>query len=66
MNSFEREVGTASSAERLSIDISALKEGSYNLILEVEDSVSKQRVSTERAFNKISVAGASGRAPGNP
>ena len=60
VNSFERQVESPSSAERLSIDISVLRDGSYNLILEVEDSVSKQRVTAERAFEKVSVPSVSG------
>ncbi|MCX5801720.1 MAG: GWxTD domain-containing protein [Candidatus Eisenbacteria bacterium] len=58
VSSFDREVERSSSAERLSIDISALRDGSYNLVLEVEDSVSRQRVTTERAFDKVSIPGA--------
>lgn len=54
MNSFDRQVEHSSSPERLAIDISALKDGNYNLILEVQDSVSKQRVQVARAFEKMS------------
>ena len=68
INSFERQVERPSSAERLSIDISALKNGSYNLVLEVEDLVSKRRVQVERAFEKTSLPSSSDGASkvGNP
>jgi len=56
VSSFDRQVERSSSAERLSIDISALRDGNYNLVLEVQDSVSKQRVQVEREFEKISAA----------
>ncbi|UCF78820.1 MAG: GWxTD domain-containing protein [Candidatus Eiseniibacteriota bacterium] len=51
-SSFEREIETASSSEQLAIDISALTNGRYRLILEIEDAVTKQRVVAERLFDK--------------
>jgi GWxTD domain-containing protein len=66
VSSFERQAESPSSAERLSIDISALRDGSYDLVLEVEDSVSKQRVTAEREFDKISMPGSARSGSGNP
>lgn len=68
VNSFDRQVERPSSAERLSIDISALRDGNYTLVLEVQDLVSKRRVQVERAFEKTSLPSSSGGASkvGNP
>lgn len=62
VSSFGREVESPFSAEQLSIDFSALRDGDYGLVLEVEDSVSKQRVQVEREFERIFPAEPSGGA----
>lgn len=62
VNSFGREVESPFSAEQLSIKFSALRDGNYDLVLEVEDSVSKRRVQVEREFEKISASRPSGDA----
>jgi GWxTD domain-containing protein len=54
-SSFERQAENPSTSEQLAIDVSALKLGSYRLILEIEDTVTKQRVKVERVFEKVSV-----------
>ncbi|KPJ61658.1 MAG: hypothetical protein AMJ46_00830 [Latescibacteria bacterium DG_63] len=56
-SSFQRQVDGPSSSERLTIDVSALKNGSYRLVLEIEDTTAKQRVETERIFQKVSGSG---------
>jgi len=53
VSSFERQVENPSSPERLAIDVSALKDGSYNLILDIEDTVSKKHAQVVREFEKI-------------
>ncbi|MFH0777519.1 MAG: hypothetical protein V2A71_02700, partial [Candidatus Eisenbacteria bacterium] len=60
LSSFGREVGSPSSAEQLSIDLSALRDGAYHLVLEVEDSVSRQSARVERSFQKFSSLPSSG------
>ncbi len=59
-SSFERQVERSSSAERLTIDVSALKLGKYKLVLEIEDAVTRDRVRVERTFEKVT-----GLAPGD-
>jgi hypothetical protein len=53
VSSVERQVERQSSSEELSIDISSLKDGSYRLVLEVVDSVTRQSATTERVFDKL-------------
>jgi len=53
VSSVERQVERRSSSEELSIDISTLKDGSYRLVLEVVDDVTRQSATAERVFEKL-------------
>jgi hypothetical protein len=57
VSSVDRQVERQSSSEELSIDISSLKDGSYRLVLEVVDSVTRQTATTERVFDKLPAPG---------